>query len=318
MKSAWVFLLLTMVLPARGSMASRTPAELRAHLEQLKTLVAACQHKPAAATCDAGAVGQDDRVVLPDGARMVRYGWLRDALAEAGKKQKAIPELDAATWRLNRDLKELASPVQPAASKAELRGDREALHAILADGDFPPPQQESVWARLWDAFVMWLNRLLSKAGGSGTHTNWAGIILIGVVTLVACGGLVWWFRRAVRSRYVLPDGMKRGDGGRNAEKADWRAWLEEAQGLAVEERWQESIHRVYWAAVAQLESRGLWRHDAARTPREYLRLIAAESPMHMDLARLTQSLEVFWYAGRQAGRQDYEQARELLDRLVEA
>ncbi len=318
MRSAWGLLLLMMVLPARGAMASRTPAELRAHLEQLKTLVAACQNMPSVATCKARKVGPDERVALPDGARMVRYGWLRDTLVAAGKKQKAIPELNAATWRLNRDLHELGSPAQPAASKAEVRGDREALHAILTDGDFPPPERESVWARLWDAFVMWLNRLMESAGGSGTQTNWAGIILIGVVTLGACGGLVWWFRRAVRSRYVAPDGLQRGDGGRNAERAEWVAWLEEAQGLAAEERWPESIHRVYWAAVAQLESRGLWRHDAARTPREYLSLVAGESPMHADLAGLTHRLEVFWYAGRRAGREDYEQARELLDRLVKA
>lgn len=318
MKAAWASLLLIMTAPAHGAIASRTPAQLQAHLEQLKTLVATCEHKPSVTACNPAATGRDDTVVLPGGMRVVRYDWLRAVLAEAGKKQKATPALNAAAQRLNVDLEELASAQKPPASEAEMQRERQALHAILTDGDFPPPKAESIWARLWDEFVMWLNEQLAKTGGSGTHTNWAAIFLIGVVTLAACGGLLWWFRRAMRSHYVPPDAVGRSGASRIAEKVDWRAWLDEAQGLAAQERWQESIHRVYWAAVARLESRGLWRHDAARTPREYLKLMAAESPIRGDLARLTRSLETFWYGGRAANREDYEQAREALDRLVKA
>lgn len=314
MKAAWF--LLVLALPARAAVTSRTPAQLRAHLQQLKAVVAACEHKPSVAACNTAAVGPDDKVVLPDGTRLVRYDWLRVALKDAGKKKNALPELDAATQRLNHELQELSSAAQPAAKQAELNSDRKKLNAILTDGDFPPPQRESVWARMWFVFLMWLNALLDNVGGNGTHTNWAAVSLIVAATLAACGGLVWWFRRITRRRYLLPDGMQRGV---QPEKlADWREWQSEAQALAAEGRWQESIHRLYWAAVAQLEQRGLWRHDAARTPREYLRLLGAESPMRGDLARLTRALEAFWYAGRQAGQQDYEDARALLDRLVRA
>lgn len=316
MKSAWALLLLLLTLPAHGEVGSCTPAELRAHLEQLKALVAACEQRPTAAVCNPAAVGPDNKVALPAGARLVRYDWLRPVLEQAGKKQKAVPGLNAAEARLSRELDELASPGQVPA--AELQRERLELSSILSSGEFPPPRRESLWRRLLDVFFGWMNRLLSQASGSGTHTGWGGILLIGAVILAACGGLVWWFRRTVRTRYALQEGVDRSSDGRLSEKADWRAWLDEAQGLADEERWQESIHRVYWAAVAQLESRGLWRHDAARTPREYLELVSAGSAMRGDLEKLTWSLEKFWYAGQPAGQQDYLQVRAVLDRLVNA
>lgn len=316
MRAAWAILVLVAALPAWGKVVSCTPAELHAHLEQLKTVVAACEQKPAWAACNPAKVGPDDRVALAGGPRLVRYDWLRLAMAESSDKHKALPGLKAAPARLDLELKELSMtvPVAP----AEMARDHTELNRILRSGDFPPPQGESLWGRLWDGFLRWLNRALDKAGGSGTHTNWAAVILIGVVTLAACGGLLWWFRRAARRRYLLPEGGEGGPARRSQAQADWRAWLEEAQSFAAQERWQESIHRVYWAAVAQLESRGLWRHDPARTPREYLRLVAAGSPQRGDLASLTRSLERFWYGGQAAGQQDYEHARELLERLVKA
>jgi len=316
MRTAWAILLLALALPAWGKVVSRTPAELRAHLEQLKSVAAACEQKPAWAACNPTKVGPDDQVALAGGPRLVRYDWLRLAMAESSDKHKALPGLKAAPARLDTELQELgsAAPVAP----AEMARDRTELNRILRSGDFPPPKGETLWGRLWDAFLQWLNHLLDRAGGHGTHTNWAAVILIGVAALAACGGLLWWFRRATRRGFWLPEGGERGPERRPQGPSDWRAWLEEAQSFAAQERWQESIHRVYWAAVAQLESRGLWRHDPARTPREYLRLLAAGSAQRGDLARLTRSLERFWYGGQAAGQQDYAQARELLERLVKA
>lgn len=316
MKPAAALLLLLITLLLRGEVRSCTPAELRAHLTQLKSVAVACEQKPAWKACNPAKVGPDDKVGLPGGPRLIRYDWLRLAMAESSDKHKACDGLKAAPARLNTELKDLASagPVAP----AEVARDRSELTKILSSGDFPPPQGETPWDRWWDSFLRWLNRALETTLPSGTHTNWAGVILIGVVTLAACGGLLWWFRRATRRRYLLPEGGERGTAHRPDEQVDWRAWLDEAQGLAAEERWRESIHRVYWAAVARLESRGLWRHDPARTPREYLRLLAVGSPQRGDLASLTRSLELFWYGGQTAGQRDYLRARELLERLAQA
>jgi hypothetical protein len=65
-----------------------------------------------------------------------------------------------------------------------------------------------------------------------------------------------------------------------------------------------------------MESRGAWRADRARTPREYLELIDRQSPPGNDLAQLTKALEQFWYGGRSASEQDYSDACRSLERLA--
>ena len=51
----------------------------------------------------------------------------------------------------------------------------------------------------------------------------------------------------------------------------WPLWLAEAQAAAAGGRWRDAVHFTYWCAVAFLETKGAWRPDRARTPREYLR-----------------------------------------------
>lgn len=313
MKFAGTLLILLTSLP---QVTTCTPSELRSHLERLKVVVAWCAQEQSVGACNSAAVGLDDTVVLPSGLRLVKYDWLRSVLDDVASNKKSSPELKVATTRLDRELQELASPAQVA--PAEVKRDRSELRSILSHEEILPPQPKSFWARLWDDFLMWLNQKLAKATGTGTHTNWAGLILIGVVGLSACGGLLWWFRRTIRRRYAPSEKAGKISAQHQAAMADWRDWLEDAQRFASEGRWQESIHRVYWAAVAQLESRGSWRHDAARTPREYLGLLATGSAQRSDLARLTRYLEMFWYGGQAAQQKDYEDARELLERLVRA
>jgi hypothetical protein len=73
---------------------------------------------------------------------------------------------------------------------------------------------------------------------------------------------------------------------------------------------------LYWAAISRLESRGLWPVDRARTPREYLDLIAATDPRRDDLTSLTRGFERIWYGYRFAAEPEYRTARLLLDKLA--
>ncbi len=43
---------------------------------------------------------------------------------------------------------------------------------------------------------------------------------------------------------------------------------------------------------------GVWRPDASRTPREYLRLLPRDSKHRPALANLTRSFEMAWYGYR--------------------
>jgi hypothetical protein len=92
--------------------------------------------------------------------------------------------------------------------------------------------------------------------------------------------------------------------------------MEDARRAAAAGSWREAIHLVYWAAISRLESKRLWPADRARTPREYLALVAAEDPRKGSLAHLTQTFERFWYGGRPAGKSDYQGAEAIASALI--
>jgi hypothetical protein len=94
-------------------------------------------------------------------------------------------------------------------------------------------------------------------------------------------------------------------------------WLEDARKAAAASQWREAIHFVYWAAISRLEARRLWPADRARTPREYLALVAAADPRRAGLAALTGSFERVWYGGRAADESDYRNAEQLARALIE-
>jgi hypothetical protein len=101
-----------------------------------------------------------------------------------------------------------------------------------------------------------------------------------------------------------------------ASARDWQLWLEDARRAAGAGLWREAIHYVYWASISRLESKRLWPADRARTPREYLALVAPDDPRRARLAQLTGSFELTWYGGRTAGERDYRRAEELAKGLI--
>ena len=101
-----------------------------------------------------------------------------------------------------------------------------------------------------------------------------------------------------------------------ASARDWQLWMADARQAAAAGLWREAIHFLYWAAISRLESKRLWPADRARTPREYLALVAAEDSRRDSLAALTRSFERTWYGGREAGEEDYRAAEALASGLV--
>lgn len=79
---------------------------------------------------------------------------------------------------------------------------------------------------------------------------------------------------------------------------NWRQWLEQAHAARERGDLREAVHLSYWAAISYLESSGAWRPDNARTPREYLRLIARDNPARATLVEITRKFEVSWYGER--------------------
>lgn len=322
--------------------------EYRAHLLALTTVVEACAKARTMKSCDPALVGADDHVPLSQSAhaerRLVRYGWLRVLLSKAqdkdtpdknkNKPQTAIVPgsnglpraqgmqppprttselLQDAETRLAHDL---AQSDAGAAAAPDHNQERDVMTQVLSGREFRNLEAPSARDSMLEKFGNWLNGLFEAAAQFGSRSAWIGRALVGGFILAVCVGLVWGLLQLERRWRIrlIPEHTEPVAG--SASARDWQLWLEDARQAAAAGLWREAIHFVYWASISRLESRRLWPADRARTPREYLALVAPEDPRKAGLATLTGSFERIWYGGRPAGEGDYRNAEQLATALI--
>ena len=324
--------------PASGGWHDVSLSDDRKHLQALRAVVEACAKARDAKTCDPALVGQDDLISLGEGAnaerRPVRYDWLRVLLQQAQKKDsdkviaiaqiaeasKALPPPPTTTELLQSAEKRLAADEQQAGDKARPEPENalqhKAMEQVLAGREFRELGQTSPVESLKEKVDNWLNSLFARAEGLGARAPWLGRAAVAAFILAICVGLAWGLVQFERRRriHLTKESMAPT---RDAHSArDWQLWLEDARNAAGAGLWREAIHCVYWGAISHLESRRLWPADRARTPREYLALVAGEDPRRVGLAALTGSFERTWYGGRAAGEREYRRAEELAKGLI--
>lgn len=318
--------------------------EYRTHLEELSTLTAACAKARDLKTCDPELVGEDDRVPLDAatgqgeaGHRMIRYGWLRvlfsraeetdEAAAAPGgimgggpgggsakdKPQTTSQLLEDAQARLAFDLAQAGKPAEAMPAYAR---EQAAMQQVLGEREFRGLNKPAAADTLLERFGNWLNRVFAGFGKLQTHSRWLGWVLTyGFLLAVGVGLVVMLIRLERRWRVrLVPESLGPALGAVSAR--DWQLWLADARQAAAAGQWREAIHFLYWAAISRLESKRMWPADRARTPREYLALVAGEDPRRAGLAALTGDFERIWYGGRAAGEGDYQRAEEAAAGLI--
>jgi len=329
---------------ASGGIRDVSIADYRTHLQSLTAIVEACAKARDTKSCDPELVGPDDRVPLPGGAkgerRLISYDWLRALLDKAQLKDNAHAAPHAAPPAKNPPA--LASLLPPPPSTTQLLKDaqsrlahdlaqaggapapqsnydaqRQAMDQVLAEREFSalaerPSLRETALEKLGD----WLNSLFDSAARFGARAAWLGHLVLWGFIVAVCVGLVWGLLQLERRWRIrlVPEGVRPAPDAPSAR--DWQLWLEDARKAAAAGQWREAIHFVYWAAISRLESRRLWPADRARTPREYLALVAGDDPRKTGLAALTGSFERTWYGGRPAGEPDYRRAEQLASALI--
>jgi hypothetical protein len=316
--------------------------DYRKHLQALGSIVKACAEARDVKTCNPALAGQDDRVLIRNGSnpewRPVRYDWLRALLQRAQKKDSpsaakaitgakpptsvasALPRppttaelLQSAEKRLVADAAQAESP---ATSEPGHTSQRAALEQVLAGREFRGLSRTSPTQTLAEKIDNWLNSLFAGAAQLGARAPWLGhAVVIGFFILV-CVGLVWGLLQMERRWRIRLTPEKMVPVADAPSTRDWQLWLDDARKAAATGLWREAIHFVYWAAISRLESRRLWPSDRARTPREYLTLLAIEDPRRAGLTALTRSFERTWYGGRPAGESDYRSAEKLANALI--
>lgn len=291
--------------------------EYRAHLGELRGLVAACRAD--AGACDPAKVGAGDRVaaVGKDAAFEVHWGWLWDVVMKAkdAKLDGRGRLLDEAEARLEEQSREAGVDVR-AASGVPFDKARADADGVLAREEFKHVTKNSFWDELLGRFFAWMSRVFGGVSTLGRRNPWLGpVVEVGFVVLALTGLLVWVRRVMVRQRLAIKMESP-------AAMAQWketsRSWAMLAEAAAADGEWREAVHSLYWASVTELEGQRVWRQNNARTPREYLRLVAKEAPQYGPLRVLTQLLERIWYGLAPAAKSDYEKALAVYDELRSA
>jgi hypothetical protein len=317
--------------------------DYRRHLIALRDLTEACARARDLKTCDPTLVGLDDRI--PAGAspsvglRLVRYGWLRilfsraeepDAAQRAptsgglsGNARKSLRETPPTTSqllvdalaRLAHDLAQASHPSTPPPSHGE---ESEIMRQVLAGREFSRLQPVTESDTALEKLGNWLNRLFARFDRLRARSAWVGRTLVwGFFGAVALG-LAWGLLRLERKWRVSLVPASAWTAPETVPARDWQLWLADARKAAAAGQWRDAIHFLYWAEIARLESRRLWPPDRARTPREYLALVAPDDPRMAGLASLTRSFEHTWYGGREASESDYRRAEAFAASLMPA
>ncbi len=296
------------------------------HLSAMGELVRKCKANTDA--CQPAAVGSNEIVNVQGKDRLIDYGWLRDTLkavttpdaaakSKAEEKKRVNALLDDALQRLRDDSAE-ASAIQKAGGNlpAATPNARPVLQAVLASSEFHNLTQPSLWNKFWQRFFAWLDERMRALNGVGSPSRMLVRVLTYGSILVCVTLLVWWYVRQVRQQRIILAAGGRVPHPSSASAVDWQQRLQQAQALAAAGDWRGGVHLIYWAAISRLEALGNWPADRARTPREYMQLLPASHRKRKDLVLLTRNFERIWYGHLPVQQDDFEDARNLLERLV--
>lgn len=308
-------LLALLAISGRCVAQEHSRADLRAETARLEGVVHACSEAPS--ECRPEAVPNDE-VVAPEGAQpklTVRWGWLSDAFDKArnvsAQDRRHSMEISAA--RLQEIAQEAGATQNPDGGKSFDQA-RHTADRVLSRAEFGAVAPPSAWDRFLAKLYQWIDRLFYKIGRIGTKAPWLGTAAECFFFGATAVGLLFFLRRNFQ-RQRLAASLRVAQAGQAAWDREATDWADLAEKAAAAGEWREAVHCLYWAAIVQLEGRRLWRHNPARTPREYVRLLKPGTVQRESLGGLTGLLERVWYGLRPAASEDYQRARTWFDRL---
>jgi hypothetical protein len=192
---------------------------------------------------------------------------------------------------------------------------RSLLAAILAGKDYNSIQPtRSLRDRVLEKIQQWILRFFGALSQAGRGKRWIGITVEAVFIVLLLTGLLWFLLRLERQGRLVNASFAPGLGTPSAR--DWQLWLDDARRAASHGAWRDAVHFLYWSSISRMESSGLWPADRARTPREYLALLAPSHTQRSALLALTRTFERTWYAGRPATESDFREAEQQATQLA--
>jgi hypothetical protein len=242
---------------------------------------------------------------------------LQEAEKETDPTHRAALMHDANQW-LDEEAGEAES--YTAAESQNHSSARGALSEILARREFTGVRTATARERFQEKLEEWFERVAEWfIGHIGRHATGAGIffeLLLLAAVAWLCAMLVrFWMRRARIDELEAPQSV--------AIARSWQEWIRAARAASERGDFREAVHSAYWAGISYLEAAEVIEPDRARTPREYLRLLAKPRPdaaaslekPRASLAALTTRLEQVWYGRRPASREDFLESMRQIEGL---
>jgi Domain of unknown function (DUF4129) len=300
------FVLLLLAMPAtaaRGARPAATAQSLASYVANLDALAS-----------DVGAAPTGDRAAASKLLSEVPVEWVVTSSGQTWHVPTDLLRSALVDWQRHRDTRSRQAVVTclglmraEAASFERPPADAGRAHAALADvlraKEFRDVGGPSALDRLRQQVLAWILQMLTRLLGTSaipTVTRFAIYVLIAFA--VAAAGF-WMYRvlgRTARQQAATLDLQVE-------PVRPWDEWWTEARAEAAAGRWADAVRRAYWCGIAFLESRGAWRHDPSRTPREYLALVR-DGPPAAGLGGLTRLLEHVWYGRTGADASSFDEA----------
>ncbi len=188
---------------------------------------------------------------------------------------------------------------------------RAQLNEILSRREFRDVRGQTWIDRLKQRITDLVRTLLSRVVSSSAIPVISDVLVYALI-VIAVLALAYWMYRSLREgerlETIMPTPVP-------VSAKAWPIWLAEARTAAGKCDWNNAIHFAYWAGISFLEAQGAWRPDVARTPREYLRLLAPTSAHRAVLRSMTTRLETVWYGMQFADESEFRQAIAELESL---
>ena len=217
----------------------------------------------------------------------------------------------AAAQKLHDRVRLLSDETKGYTGRRTVEAESRRLRDILARREFRSVSGPTIWDRIRQRILTWMLEILDRIFGSQAVPVIGKVVVwVAIVAAVALLSL-WVWRLLSRGASVLSIAT---DVAAVSAKP-WHEWLAEARAAAQRGDWRDGVRLAYWAGISNLESRGLWLPDRARTPREYLRMISDSSEFRTPLQMLTQVFERIWYGRRPASADAFSQMLAELARM---
>lgn len=185
------------------------------------------------------------------------------------------------------------------------------LRAILAQEQFAPPRPQSLWDRIRERLNLWIAQLVERLFGSISRYPVTGTIVFWAALAGAVSLLVYWLITLLRSRTTALNLTAPDQASPRRTSSQWLSALSEANERG---DLRTAVQCAYWAGIARLQDTGALPTVSAKTPREFLRLLASDLSLQ-PLRTLTSSLERIWYGCAEATPVDLSTCMKSLEEL---